>query len=56
MHSPVIISGLLYISAIVIKSFIAIAPLYNNIIVAIGGSLLNINKPSSILTSIVKGF
>jgi hypothetical protein len=55
MHFPILISGLLYAFAIIIRSFVAIAPLCNDIIAIARGGLLNISKLLSILTSIVKG-
>ena len=56
MHSPVAMGGLLYASAIVIGSFVAAAPLCNNITAAAGGGVPDTGKPSSISTSAVKGF
>jgi hypothetical protein len=49
-------SGLLYTSTIIIRSFVAAAPLCNNTIAAVRGSLPDISKPSSISISVVKGF
>jgi hypothetical protein len=46
--------ALLYASFILVGSLVAAAPLCNNITDVAGGSLPNIDKPSSISTSAVK--
>jgi hypothetical protein len=55
MHSLIIINRLLYITSIIIRSLIAIALLYNNIIDIASNGLPNTNMLLTILASVAKG-